>query len=155
MISLTLKHFSNKFNIRNKFQKVQKWNCHDLCFHLTFKQRRLRSQFITWDKWPLSYRNYWHLLVGLGKYMLSVLTASVNCRCCMFLPCPQKSLRDSGDHTKSTQPAGIMYAVEDVSCSLTLNASDGEFRRINSQNLSSKLRARHSLLRELNFATVS
>jgi hypothetical protein len=48
-----------------------------------------------------------------------------------------------------------MFAVEDMSCPLTLNASDGEFRHINCPNLSSKPRARHSLLRKLNFATVS
>jgi hypothetical protein len=48
-----------------------------------------------------------------------------------------------------------MFAVEDISCPLTLNASDGEFRRINCPNPSSKPRARHPLLRELNLATVS
>jgi hypothetical protein len=36
-----------------------------------------------------------------------------------------------------------MFAVEDISCPLTLNASDGEFRRINRPNPSSKPRARH------------
>jgi len=48
-----------------------------------------------------------------------------------------------------------MFAVEDISCSSNLNASDGEFRRINRPNPSSKPRARHSLLRELDLATVS
>ena len=48
-----------------------------------------------------------------------------------------------------------MFAVEDISCSSNLNASDGEFRRNNRQNPSSKPIARHSLLRELNLATVS
>ena len=48
-----------------------------------------------------------------------------------------------------------MLAVEDISCPLTLNASGGEFRRVNRPNHSSKPRARHSLLRELNLATVS
>jgi hypothetical protein len=48
-----------------------------------------------------------------------------------------------------------MFAVEDISCPLNLNASDGEFRRINRPNPSSKPRARHSLLRELNLSTVS
>jgi len=48
-----------------------------------------------------------------------------------------------------------MFAVEDISCPLTLNASDGEFRCINRPNPSSKPKARHSLLRELNLATVS
>ena len=43
MISLKLKHFSNKFNIRNKFQKVQKRNCHDLPIHINLKQRRSRK----------------------------------------------------------------------------------------------------------------
>ena len=38
---------------------------------------------------------------------------------------------------------------------LNLNASDGEFRHINCPDLSSKRRARHSLLMELNLATVS
>jgi len=48
-----------------------------------------------------------------------------------------------------------MFAVEDISCPLTLNASDGEFRHINCPNTSSKPRARHTLLRELNLAMVS
>jgi len=56
---------------------------------------------------------------------------------------------------KSTPPAGSMFAIEDISCPLTSNASDGEFRRINRPNPSSKPRARHTLLRELNLATVS
>ena len=38
---------------------------------------------------------------------------------------------------------------------LNLNASDGEFRYINRPDLSSKPRARHSLLMELNLPTVS
>jgi len=33
-------HFRKKFNVRNEFQKVQKWNCHDQCFSLTFEQRQ-------------------------------------------------------------------------------------------------------------------
>jgi hypothetical protein len=48
-----------------------------------------------------------------------------------------------------------MFAVEDISCPLALNAYNEEFRRINHPNSSSKPRARHSLLRELNLATVS
>ena len=48
-----------------------------------------------------------------------------------------------------------MFADEDNSCPLILNTSHGEFRRINRPNPSSKPRARHSLLRELNLATVS
>jgi hypothetical protein len=48
-----------------------------------------------------------------------------------------------------------MFVVEDTHCPLTLNASDGEFRRINHQNSSSKTRARHSLLRELDLSTVA
>ena len=56
---------------------------------------------------------------------------------------------------KSTPPAASMFAVEDISCPLALNASDGEFRRINHPNPFSKPRPRHSLLRELNLATVS
>jgi len=56
---------------------------------------------------------------------------------------------------KSIPPPASMFAVEDISCPLNLNASDGEFRRINSPNPSSKPRARHSLLRELNLARVS
>ena len=53
---------------------------------------------------------------------------------------------------KST-PAASMFAVEDNSCPLALKAS-AEFRCINHPNRSSKPRARHSLLRELNLATV-
>ena len=56
---------------------------------------------------------------------------------------------------KSTPPAGSMFAVEDISCPLTINSSDGEFRHINRPNPSSKPRARHTLLRELNFTTIS
>jgi len=56
---------------------------------------------------------------------------------------------------KSTPPAASKFAVEDISCPVTLNASDGDFRRINRPNPSSKPRARHSFLRELNLATVS
>jgi len=48
-----------------------------------------------------------------------------------------------------------MFAVEDISCPVTLYASLGEFRCINRPNPSSKPRARHSLLRELNLATGS
>jgi hypothetical protein len=51
--------------------------------------------------------------------------------------------------------AARLFAVEDTSCPLTLNASDGEFRCISCPNPYSKCRARHSLLRELNLATVS
>jgi len=56
---------------------------------------------------------------------------------------------------KSTPPAASMFAVEDFSYPVTLYASDGEFRRINRPNPSLKPRARHSLLRELNLATVT
>jgi len=56
---------------------------------------------------------------------------------------------------KSTSPAASMFAVEDFSCPVTLNASDGEFRHITHPNPSLKPRARHSLLRELNLAMVS
>jgi hypothetical protein len=56
---------------------------------------------------------------------------------------------------KSTPPAASMFPVEDISCPLTLHTSDGELRRIIRPNPSSKPRARHSLLRELNLATVS
>ena len=56
---------------------------------------------------------------------------------------------------KSTPPPASMFAVEDISCPLALNASDGEFRCINHPNRSSKPKVRHSLLRELNLATVS
>jgi len=48
-----------------------------------------------------------------------------------------------------------VFADEDIFCPLKLNASDGELRRFISPNPSSKPRARHSLLRELNLATVS
>jgi hypothetical protein len=48
-----------------------------------------------------------------------------------------------------------MFAGEDTSCSLTLNASDGKFRNINHPNPSSKPRDRHSFLWELNLAMVS
>jgi len=48
-----------------------------------------------------------------------------------------------------------MFAVEYISCPLILNASNGEFRRVNCPNPSSKPRERHSFLRELNLATVS
>jgi len=41
MISFTLN--TSVTNIRNKFQKVQKWNCHDLCFQLTYGQRHSRN----------------------------------------------------------------------------------------------------------------
>ena len=57
MISLKLKHLSNKFNIRNKFQKVQKWNCHDLHSHINLKQRRSRK---TTAQQP-------HLLTPVGR----------------------------------------------------------------------------------------
>jgi hypothetical protein len=53
-------------------------------------------------------------------------------------------------HTTSS-----MFAVEDISCPSTSNASDGKFSRINRRNSPSKPRARHSLLRELNSSTVS
>ena len=56
---------------------------------------------------------------------------------------------------KSTPSAASTFAVEDISCPLTLNASDGEFRHINRPHPSLKPRARRSLLRELNLATVS
>jgi hypothetical protein len=55
----------------------------------------------------------------------------------------------------STPTAANTFAVEGTSCPLTLNASEGEFRHINGQNSSSKPRARHSLLKDLNLATVS
>jgi len=50
---------------------------------------------------------------------------------------------------KSTPAAASIFAVEDISCPLTLNASDGEFRRINHPNPSLKPRAR-----EFNLAIV-
>jgi hypothetical protein len=53
----------------------------------------------------------------------------------------------------STPAAANMFAVEDT-CSLTLNASDGEFRRINHPDPSSKPRYRHPVLWELNLTTV-
>ena len=56
---------------------------------------------------------------------------------------------------KSTPPAASMFAVEDIFCPVTLYACDGEFRRINRPNPSTKPRARHSLLRELNLAMMS
>jgi hypothetical protein len=56
---------------------------------------------------------------------------------------------------KSTPPTASMFAAEDISSPLNLNASDGEFRRMNHPNPSLKPRARHSLLRELDLATVS
>jgi hypothetical protein len=55
----------------------------------------------------------------------------------------------------STPAAANMFAVEDTSYSLTLNASDGEFRCINHPNPTLKPRDRHSFLRELNLATLS
>jgi hypothetical protein len=59
-------------------------------------------------------------------------------------------------HTvQSTPAAANLFAVEDTSCPLNLNASDGEFRCISCPNPFLKCRARHSLLRELNLATVS
>jgi hypothetical protein len=42
--------------------------------------------------------------------------------------------------------------VEHTSFSLSLNASDWEYRCFNDQNFSSKSRASHSLLKELNLA---
>jgi hypothetical protein len=54
----------------------------------------------------------------------------------------------------STPAAANMFAIEDTSCSLTLNASDGEFRCINHPDPSSKPRDRHPVLWELNLATV-
>jgi len=48
-----------------------------------------------------------------------------------------------------------MFAIEDIYCPLNLNDSDGEFRGINRPNPSSKPRARLSVLRELNLATLS
>ena len=56
---------------------------------------------------------------------------------------------------KFTPTIASMFAVEDITCPLALSASDGEFRCINCPNPSSKPRARNSLLRELNLATVS
>ena len=56
---------------------------------------------------------------------------------------------------KSTPTTTNVFADEDIFCPLKLNASDGELRRFISPNPSSKPRARHSLLRELNLATVS
>jgi hypothetical protein len=55
----------------------------------------------------------------------------------------------------STPTAANTFAAEGTSSPLILNASDGEFRHINSQNFSSKPRALDSLLKELNLATVS
>ena len=51
---------------------------------------------------------------------------------------------------KSTPAAARMFAVEDTSCPLNLNASDGKLRHINRPNPSLKPRAR-----ELNLAIVS
>jgi hypothetical protein len=50
------------------------------------------------------------------------------------------------------------FAVNETSFSLSsvnINASDGERRHISCQSVSSKPRARHSLLRELSLATLS
>ena len=44
---------------------------------------------------------------------------------------------------KSTPPAASMFAVQDIACPLTLNASGCEFGRINRPNPSSKPGARH------------
>jgi hypothetical protein len=52
-----------------------------------------------------------------------------------------------------TQAAANIFSVEDTSFSLSLDASDGEFRCFSDQNSSSKPGARHSLLKELNLAT--
>jgi hypothetical protein len=48
-----------------------------------------------------------------------------------------------------------MFGVKDISFSLGLDASNGEFLYINCQNSSSKPRTRRSLLKELNLATTS
>jgi hypothetical protein len=48
-----------------------------------------------------------------------------------------------------------MFAVEDTSFSLSLDASDGELGCINRQNSSSKPRAKHSLLKEFNLGKTS
>jgi hypothetical protein len=66
-------------------------------------------------------------------------------------PCTSSQTCD----VQSTPPAASMFAAEDKSCPLNLNASDGEFKRINLPNSYSKPRARHSLLRELYLSTVS
>ena len=69
----------------------------------------------------------------------------------------QNSVEDAKKQkaVKYTPPAASMFAGEDISCPLNLHNSDGELRRIIRPNPSSKPRARHSLLRELNMATVS
>jgi hypothetical protein len=51
-----------------------------------------------------------------------------------------------------TQAAANIFSVEDTSCSFSLDASDGEFRCFSDQNSSSKPRAIHLLLKELNLA---
>ena len=40
-------YFSNKFNVRNKFQKVKKWNCQDLYYNLYFGQARNMAAQLT------------------------------------------------------------------------------------------------------------
>ena len=69
-------HFSNKFNVRNEFQKVQKWNYHDQCFNLTFEQTHATKMTAQRTEWctlcTCDYRTYWHLLVELRKYVLIV-----------------------------------------------------------------------------------
>jgi hypothetical protein len=51
----------------------------------------------------------------------------------------------------STPAAANMFAVEDTSCSLTLNASNGDFRHINHPNSSPKPRDRHYFLMGMEF----
>jgi hypothetical protein len=69
---------------------------------------------------------------------------------------PSTSHQIPGFQTRS--PAGRTLAVKETSCSLSPvnpNACDGELRCISHQSSSSKPRARHSLLKEINLATVA
>jgi len=92
-------HFSNKFDVRNKFQKVQKWNCHDLCLLLS-------SDKDTEEIWPLSAWNVYvwlpHLLTSVGLIQevraISSVISAVRCRWYMFLSCPLKLQRGGPDH---------------------------------------------------------
>jgi hypothetical protein len=99
----------------------------------------------------ISEGNTFKVLATLGTY--SMLPRSSTC---VASPLPfhmdGPSTSSPISVTDPTQAAANIFSVEDTSFSFSLDASDGEFRCFSGQNSSSKPRARHSLLKELNLA---
>ena len=80
---------------------------------------------------------------------------------CLFSTCIETPLPNHMDGPSSSSQISVskptlaavnIFSVEYISFSLSLDAYDGEFRCFSDQNSSSKPRARHSLLKELNLA---